>query len=528
MTSTIDQDAKLAQAVARTGQKYDAVPYTSIPFQRLQPSRLAANAYLLGLDAPDVRRARTLEIGCASGGHLMPLAAAFPEAQFVGVDISAAQIADGSARAGRLGLNNVSLRAGSLAEIDAHWGQFDYIICHGVYSWVPDAIRDAIMRVSGERLSSHGIAAISFNVLPGWRVFQAVRDSLILHAGDEKDDAVRTAKAREMFDLMAQFSPEKSSYGSVWRNEARRMVEQPDSYIAHEIFEDDNAPCTFRSFAAAAGMHGLAYLGETRVRENVPESGDEQRAALVRQLSGGELLATEQYIDVVTGRTFRESLLIRADRAADVKRALDGQRLAGLHLIPPLDLRITSPEGAAELVIEDGDGASASTQNPAVCAALRVLIDRAPQSTALDQLVAGDHPSGSRDQIAAVIMHLILQGSLDVSTSPIACARDGGPRPKAWPLIASDAAAGCERSATLRHAPFLITPLLRFLLPLLDGVRSREDIVATLVRLAESGEVSLADEKGPISDPERLRTACAARINRELAGLARIGALVES
>lgn len=127
----------LAAALARTRRSYDETPYFSAPLIRLHPGRMAANARWFGLVAPGVRTARVLEIGCASGGHLIPLAAALPDARFVGVDLSAVQIAAGRTRIERLGLTNVALDARSLSEIGAADGEFDFIVCHGVYSWIP-------------------------------------------------------------------------------------------------------------------------------------------------------------------------------------------------------------------------------------------------------------------------------------------------------------------------------------------------------------------------------------------------------
>ncbi|WP_406858312.1 class I SAM-dependent methyltransferase [Alsobacter sp. KACC 23698] len=527
MTPTPPDPDALADALARTGRTYDAVPYTSIPFPRLQPARLAANARLLGLDAPDPSRARTLEIGCASGGHIVPLAAAFPQARFVGVDISAGQVASGRERIDALGLRNVELHACSVTEIGADWGDFDYVICHGVYSWVPDAVRENILRVCAERLSPDGIAAISFNVLPGWRMFQVVRDSMILHAGAEADHQTRSLRSRQLFDLMAQHSPEASSYGSIWRKEARRMVEQPDAYLAHEIFEDHNAPCTFRSFADAAARRGLAYLSETRLRENVPESGQAERAEVIRSLAAGDRTATEQYIDILTGRTFRESLLVRAGREAGLSRGLDPERLAGLHLIAPLDLRADPPPRPGEFVLADDDGMVATTQDHAVAAALDLLLKRQPASTAVDDLVARAETEAERDRILAALLRLVLDGALDVSAEPVRCASRPGDTPTVWPLLAQDIMRGADRSATLRHATVSIDPMMRFLAPLLDGRHDAAGIADALMRLAQEGLVSISDETGAIAEPDRLAAACRAQIDRRIAALARMGALLE-
>ena len=187
----------LSEAVDRTRASYDETPYASQPLSRQQPARLAAAALWFGLTTPPARTARVLEIGCASGGHIIPLAAAWPEARFVGVDLSPVQIAAGDARIERLGLANIVLSARSLDEIGASDGVFDFIVCHGVYSWIPAALRETLLRIIAERLAPDGVASVSFNVLPGWRLFQIARDSLLLHARLQNDpDARAQAGAR--------------------------------------------------------------------------------------------------------------------------------------------------------------------------------------------------------------------------------------------------------------------------------------------------------------------------------------------
>ena len=75
--------ASLDESVARTAKSYDDEPYQAIPFARLDPARLNAVARLFGVSAAPAASARVLEIGCATGGHLIPLAAARPHARFV-------------------------------------------------------------------------------------------------------------------------------------------------------------------------------------------------------------------------------------------------------------------------------------------------------------------------------------------------------------------------------------------------------------------------------------------------------------
>src|SRR5262245_7457600 len=112
--------------------RYDEIPYRSHPFPQTHPDRLATVATLLGLSPTPVTRARVLELGCAAGGNLIPMAEALPEGRFVGVDLSARQLEDGHRTVAALGLKNIQLHHLSIADIPIDWGPFDYVLCHGV------------------------------------------------------------------------------------------------------------------------------------------------------------------------------------------------------------------------------------------------------------------------------------------------------------------------------------------------------------------------------------------------------------
>ena len=72
---------------------YDELPYVSMPITYSQPAHLAAQAWLHGLEAPSADTASVLEIGAASGGNIIPLAARFPRARLLGLDLGAARVA---------------------------------------------------------------------------------------------------------------------------------------------------------------------------------------------------------------------------------------------------------------------------------------------------------------------------------------------------------------------------------------------------------------------------------------------------
>src|ERR1041384_979864 len=95
---------------------YDAVPYSASAFRQTDPDRLAVIARIFGLQSAPPQSARVLELGCASGGNLIPMAVAYPQSHFVGIDLSQRQIEEGNAIIQQLNLPNVTLQHLSITD----------------------------------------------------------------------------------------------------------------------------------------------------------------------------------------------------------------------------------------------------------------------------------------------------------------------------------------------------------------------------------------------------------------------------
>ncbi|MGL4422205.1 MAG: methyltransferase domain-containing protein, partial [Gemmataceae bacterium] len=183
---------------------YDEVPYDSHPFVQTHPSRLFTVGTLFGLRPVPVAKCRVLELGSAAGGNLIPMAEALPDSYFLGVDLSSRQIADGNASVEKLGLKNIELRHASITDITAADGQFDYIICHGVYSWVPKNVQEKIMDIIAQQMSPNGVAYISYNTYPGWHMRGMIRDMMRYHSSRFNTPQLRTQHARALLDFLSQ------------------------------------------------------------------------------------------------------------------------------------------------------------------------------------------------------------------------------------------------------------------------------------------------------------------------------------
>jgi methyltransferase-like protein/cyclopropane fatty-acyl-phospholipid synthase-like methyltransferase len=522
MTDHALADAEMEASIARTALKYDLLPYQSKPFAQSQPARLGALARLFALDVAPLESARVLELGCAAGGNIIPHAARYPGATFVGVDLARTQVAAGRARIKKLGLNNIEIHCQSFTEIGDELGHFDYIICHGVYSWVPAPVQDAIFRIIRDRLSPVGVACVSYNVLPGWRMLQPLRDAFLLQIPDELDSRGRVAKARELLTFMKDATADKGPYGDMLRAWADRLAGLPDDYIAHEFLEETNAPSTVRDFTASAARHRLGYLGECELSSMILENHGAGVAERIRARAGNDLVESEQYLDLLSGRTFRQSLLVGAERMTGVNRALSPERIAGMHFLTPAGMTVAQDDKQHR--ISDPLGRTLTTDQAAVAEGFAKIIARYPASTSLDQAAEGQSDEG-RAQLLQALYQTVIAGMVTLSNEPVAPGPDVSAKPRAIMLAQADAAANAEYTTNQRHETVAMDAAAKVVLPRLDGKSDAKALAALLLAAAKGGELSYNRDGMPITDADDLKAVIEGHVPNLLAGIAQAGLL---
>ena len=191
------------------------------------------------------------------------------------------------------GLTNIRIEQGEIMNFSVA-EKFDYLICHGVYSWVPEATRAAILRVCRDGLTNHRIAYISNNTYPGWRLRQVVREAMLFHAGAHADTSQRLTQGRAFLQFMKEASDPASIFGQMLKIESDMIASYRDDYVFHEHLEQHNAPCYFKDFMAQANEYQLAYLGEANFIEMLPQHFSPEVQRTLEQASGGNIILTEQ------------------------------------------------------------------------------------------------------------------------------------------------------------------------------------------------------------------------------------------
>lgn len=294
---------------------YNEVPYPSFVFPQTSPDRLATLGRLRGIETANPNDSRSLELGCGDGANLIAFAYAYPESRFVGIDLAERHIEKAKLSAQKLGLKNIEFIAADICELElAALGKFDTIVAHGLFSWVPDAVRERILLIYKELLEPNGVGYISYNAFPGCRVRQMMNDMMRFHCGDIDEPAERIDEAKTFVDFLADAVPENSIQAQIVVHEQSGITSRSDANFFHDDLSQFNQPFYLHEFVSLLAANGLSYIGEANPSTANP---DRLRPDVRESIIGtsDDPLIREQYIDFVEMRRFRSSLVCHADAA---------------------------------------------------------------------------------------------------------------------------------------------------------------------------------------------------------------------
>jgi SAM-dependent methyltransferase len=455
-------------ATQRIRASYDAIDYDCSAYPATHPDRLFTTATLLGLDPPALASCRVLEIGCGDGSNLIPMAAGMPGASFVGCDLAPRAVATGQRIVQELGLGNIRILQADMRALPAEFGEFDYIIAHGFYSWVPPEVREALMALIAQRLAPNGIAFISYNAMPGGRIRQIAWDALHFHVDRIAAPKDKLAAARTL--LAALGEPQMSQWhgDGAQRAEFADLAKRGESALWHDDLSRPNDAFYFHEFVAHAQRHGLTYVSESEVRF----MGSTGLAPAMRQLIANEpdRIMREQYLDFARFRRFRQSLLTKATSASNW--ALMTARIADFQVAAAATLVRAMAEAEAqgkprESALRDGE--------PLLHRLLLWLAERAPRTVSVAEIAAWRNAVAPTDprHVTALLADLYLGGVVDLYQQPAPLVTEPSAKPVASAL-ARKMARSRKRVVNLRHEMVnLSDPFAHQLVMLLDGTRDR-------------------------------------------------------
>jgi ubiquinone/menaquinone biosynthesis C-methylase UbiE len=259
-----------------------------------------------------------LEIACGDGANLIPMAYAIPDSEFVGFDLAGHPIARGQERIRDLGLTNIRIFQGDLLEAGAELGQFDYVIAHGVYSWVPEPVRNRLLALCRELLTSRGVAFVSYAALPGGHLRNMIREMMLFRVRGIEDPQEKVSSAL----AFPRFVMEARKQGDPFRaliEEQMKSLEKRNPYaLFHDELAEIHHPLLFTDFVGHARSNGLEYLCESVLPPPPDPANQPELVPALASLAGNDPIAREQTLDFLRMRMYRETLLCQAE--AELRR----------------------------------------------------------------------------------------------------------------------------------------------------------------------------------------------------------------
>ena len=302
---------------------YSELGYKSMPFPYTTPATLEAYAALVGVSAPNPKTARVLELGATYGGNIISQALFNPDATFVGIELSQEQVEKGNEVIANAGLTNVSLIQSDIASIGSEIGTFDYIIAHGVYSWVDDGVKEALLRLIDEHLAEDGIAYVSYNTYPGWHTMEEVRQLMMFSNRDKaqfnhKEKVLHGKTIGSIVGSQILKYDNLKERNSKFLGALRSVMQKDEYYVGHDHLEPNNDPVYFYQFNDHLEAHKLAYLCDADLTLSMVRSFDADIADTLDKLALNDHVAQEQYLDFMLDTTFRKSIICKAKHAESV------------------------------------------------------------------------------------------------------------------------------------------------------------------------------------------------------------------
>lgn len=504
------------------GKSYDDRPYDSHPFVYTRPEFLRTRGVLFGLNPPKIETARILELGCSSGGSLINFACNYPKSYTLGIDLSQVQIDLGKKVISDLKLKNIELKCLSILDIDESFGKFDYIICHGVFAWVPLDVQNKILEISSKLLNKDGISFISYNAMPGWNMMKTIREMMLFHASmfHDSNDKLQQAKLFLKF-INEALEGSNTPYAKFLREEVEKLFSHGDYYLAHEYLEDQNTPLYFHQFMDMAKSYNLQYLADANLSSmfvgNMPPKAAEKLQAV------SDIIRQEQYMDFIRNHRFRTTLLCSA--GANINRNIDLKIFDQFYTTIVLsaekaesEINIENDLERCKFYVNDSKDITVDAASSVMKAILYVYVANRGNPIKIDELakLAKKKLNNPKIQLADIkkefmqnIAKLLFSGYLKIYESKPKSINKISDKPKVSTIAIYQAQHATTNKMYVTNQENAIVALQnaseKYIMQMLDGKNTIEQIEQGLLKQMLDKQIIASQDGANITDEDQLR-----------------------
>ena len=460
-----------------TSNSYDESPYPRVAYFLTRPTRLQSIAALHGLETAPPEGCRVLEIGCATGGNLLPLAYQYPDSSFLGIDYSKTQIELAKEGVQTLGLKNIEFKHLNILDITVDLGKFDYIIVHGVFSWIPPEIQNKLLQVCTENLDKNGVAYISYNTKPGWHLNTWIRDAMRFGSSPEAGQE-QLNQARNFLNIVVESPFLQPDLKNSLKSTINELNSKDSTYLSHEYLEDFNSPIYFTEFMDQIKKHGLQYLGDAN-KNLVVQDDDSPISQAIRPVIK-EYERQEQFLDFIHNRAFRQSLICHQSLTLDRVGLIN--KLEKMHVLSFLKSGPVNRDSAGRTVtLYSGPGANGiPISDPGLSAGLSFLEESYPQPVQVRDLwnrISNSQQPDGEAGFSGNLLQLWRMGLVELQSTPDRIPINLSEKPSISAVARYLSRFG-NSITCLNHTPVGIPEHFRRFLPFIDGSRDIRELAA--------------------------------------------------
>jgi SAM-dependent methyltransferase len=437
-------------------------------------------AVLHGLSPTPVDKCRVLEVACGNGANLIPMAYAMPGSEFVGFDLARLPIERGQERIRELGLTNVRLFQADLLSQGAELGQFDYIVAHGFYAWVPAPVRDRLLALSSDWLTPGGVLFVSYNALPGGYLRTMIRDFLVFRSEGIEDPEERVRAGLEFARFLADTRKEGELYREILELQLKRLNAREAAVTCHDEMSGAFEPVYFMDFARHAQRHGFAYLCEAELPAPPDPCYRNEVVSRLTSEAGGDFLRLEQSLDFARMRAYRETLLVKEGNIP--QRDFAAENLRRLLFASRTMAEPGKSAGSTTFVLPGG--IRMESNHPGLKVLLEELQDAWPRALSFAELEPKLAAAGFvlDDEGRALLVRLAVARMIELRTWNAPVPGSLPERPRASAVSRQEGRMGARATSLLHMVVELDDAKARALLQLADGTRNRGELLDAMKR----------------------------------------------
>lgn len=300
----------------------EGADYFKHVFNALSPASIKLHLNLAGYPGPDISgRFAYAELGAGFGVSIAGWAAQYPQGTFHAIDFNRNHTSWTEQLALKAGLSNLHIHGASIGEaISLELPQFDFIVAHGLYSWVNDQVREETRAFIKKHLKPGGCVFLSYNAMPGFKDVEPMRH-IILQEVQKHGVAGIASGIRQLEELRkAEAAYFAASPQAITRLE--RWLNDSPAYLAAELLTGNHR--AYHIHEICQELHGLQWAARASMVDYLAAQNIPPRvSSLVQEASS--MLQAETLRDLFYNTSFRTDIFIKNAEASTFEPQTDLQ-----------------------------------------------------------------------------------------------------------------------------------------------------------------------------------------------------------